>query len=67
MSKNYPTIDGKSDSAKHMFMFAYNRSSPECCPSTFSSSRGCVCMSDAQRNYINSRGANKTQNGNPDF
>jgi len=67
MSENYPSIDGNEDSAKHMFMFAYNRSSPECCPSTFSSSRGCVCMSKAQRNFINSRGSNKTSNENPDM
>lgn len=67
MSINYPSVDGKDDSAKHMFMMAYNRSSPECCPSTYSSSRGCVCMSDAQRNFINRRGSNKNMNGNPDF
>lgn len=67
MSITYPPIDGNPDSPNHLFMFAYNRSSPECCPSTFSSSRGCVCMSEAQRNFINSRGSNKTTNGNPDF
>lgn len=67
MTNNYPSVDGNSDSAKHMFMFAYNKSSPDCCPSTFSSSRGCVCMSEAQRNFINKRGANKSYNGNPDF
>lgn len=67
LTKTYPPVDGTEDGTKHMFMFAYNKSSPECCPSTFSSSRGCVCMSEAQRNYINSRGVNKTVNGNPDF
>jgi len=67
MTERYPPIDGKNGSPQHLFMFAYNRSSPECCPSTFSSSRGCVCMSEAQRNYINRRGANKSSNGNPDF
>lgn len=67
VSVNYPSIDGNDNSAKHMFMMAYNRSSPECCPSTYSSSRGCVCMSDAQRDFINRRGSNKNANGNPDF
>lgn len=67
MSETYPSIDGNPDSPNHMFMMAYNRSSPECCPSTFSSSRGCVCMSDAQRDFINRRGSNKNVNGNPDF
>lgn len=66
-TKYYPSIDGLDDSAKHMFMFAYNRSSPDCCPSTFSTSTGCVCMSNAQRDFINRRGKNKNTNGNPDF
>jgi hypothetical protein len=66
-SEKYPSVDGSKDGAKHMFMFAYNKSSPECCPSTFSSSRGCVCMSEAQRAFINKRGSNKTTGGNPDF
>lgn len=64
-SMNYPTVDGKTDSPKHMFMFAYNRSSPACCPSTFSSSRGCVCMSEAQRRFINQRGSEMANTGNP--
>jgi hypothetical protein len=67
MSEKYPSVDGSEEGAKHMFMFAYNKSSPECCPSTFSSSRGCVCMSEAQRAFINKRGSNKTTGGNPDF
>ena len=66
-TQDYPTVDGGSNSPKHLFMFAYNKSSPECCPSTYSSSRGCVCMSQAQRDFINKRGMNKTSNGNPDF
>lgn len=64
---NYPTVDGKKGSPKHLFMFAYNRSSPACCPSTFSSSRGCVCMSEAQRRYINQRGGGRTYVANPEM
>jgi len=64
-TKNYPTVDGNKDSPKNMFMFAYNRSSPECCPSTFSSSRGCVCMSEAQRRFINQRGSGNIYPANP--
>jgi len=51
-----PTIDGHPDSAKKMFMFANNRSSPNCCPSTFSTSTGCVCTTKNQRDFIASRG-----------
>ena len=39
-----------------MFMFAYNQCRPECCPSTFSCDHGCVCTTEQQRNFINSRG-----------
>ena len=64
-SHRFPTIDGKPDSARHLFMLAHNQSKPECCPSTFSSSLGCVCMSQAQRDMINQRGSNKTHPGRP--
>jgi len=67
MTPTYAPIDGKLGSPRMMSMFAFNRSSPECCPSTFSSDRGCVCMSQAQRDFINSRGNQKHENGNPDF
>jgi hypothetical protein len=50
-----------------LFMLENNYSSPKCCPSTFSDSRGCVCMTNNQRQRINSRGGNKAPNGNPDI
>lgn len=49
-------IDGKEGSPKKMFMFANNRSSPNCCPSTFSTSTGCVCTTKAQRDFVSGRG-----------
>ncbi len=51
-----PPVDGHPDSAKKMFMFANNRSSPNCCPSTFSTSTGCVCTTKNQRDFVASRG-----------
>ena len=39
-----------------MFMFAYNKYSPSCCPSTYSTSSGCICMTDAQKKAIYNRG-----------
>ena len=51
-----PTVDGEEGSPKSMFMFMNNKSSPDCCPSTFSTSTGCVCTTENQRKYINSRG-----------
>lgn len=66
-SANFPTIDGQPGSPKQLAMFAYNNVSPYCCPSTYSSDRGCVCMTPQQYNYINSRGYQKSYNGNPDM
>lgn len=43
-----------------MFMFANNYSSPECCPSTFSTDNGCVCTTEQQRKLVGiTRGNNK--------
>lgn len=49
-------VDGKEGSPKKMFMFANNRSSPNCCPSTFSTSTGCVCTTKNQRDFVSGRG-----------
>ena len=43
-----------------LFFFADNKFSPECCPSTYSDSMGCACLSQAQVDYINQRGGNRT-------
>ena len=49
-----PSVDGK-DGPKSLFMFKNNVSSPLCCPSTYSTSNGCVCTTVDQRKYIASR------------
>lgn len=41
-------------------MFYDNKSSPDCCPSTYSTSTGCVCATVEQMKYLNSRGGNRT-------
>ena len=33
-----------------------NRTSPNCCPGTFSTSTGCVCTTENQRDFIAGRG-----------
>ena len=53
-----PSIDGTPDQPNKMFMFANNVSSPNCCPSTFSTDTGCVCTTDKQRDFVASRGYN---------
>jgi len=53
-----PSIDGDPQNGRNMFMFYRNKSSPECCPSTFSTSTGCVCTTQEQRDFVNGRGNN---------
>ena len=54
-----PSVDGCAGAPKSAAMFKFNRSSPECCPSTYSTSSGCVCLTDKQKNYIShNRGNN---------
>jgi len=53
-----PSLDGTSATPNKMFMFANNQSSPSCCPSTFSTSTGCVCTTDKQMDFVASRGFN---------
>lgn len=43
-------------------MFANNKESPNCCPSTYSGSMGCVCATPEQMKYLNERGGNRTLN-----
>lgn len=51
-----PPIDGVKGSPEKAFMFANNITSPACCPSTFSTSTGCVCTTQNQRDFIAARG-----------
>lgn len=44
----------------NLFMFKNNQCKPECCGSSFSCSGGCVCSTPEQRQYIASRGGNRT-------
>jgi len=43
-----------------LLIFADNQVKPECCPSYYSSSTGCVCTSQKQWDYLNERGGNRT-------
>jgi hypothetical protein len=41
-----------------MLMFANTEFKPECCPSVYSTSTGCACITSGQYNYLISRGGN---------
>lgn len=60
--ESLPTVDGKPDSSRSMFMLAYNKCDPSCCPSTYSCSGGCVCMTKDQQKFVGTRGANNAGN-----
>jgi len=59
-TENAPSVDGKEGSPRDLFMFAHNQCRPECCPSAFSCSGGCVCLTDAQKRLLSYRGHNST-------
>jgi hypothetical protein len=52
-----PQVKVPSD---ELHFFANNKFSAECCPSSYSSSTGCACMTPEQLNYLNTRGGNRT-------
>ncbi len=43
-----------------MFLFANNKSDLKCCPSTFSTDKGCVCVTKQQQELLINRGGNRT-------
>ena len=44
---------------QELFQFEGNRVSADCCPSPFSTDRGCVCLTDAQLKEFANRGGNR--------
>ena len=65
VSQNFVSVDGQPGSPKHLFMFAHNKCSPGCCPSTYSSSGGCVCSTPEQRKWVaQTRAHNKNASDN---
>lgn len=58
LSGNYPPFELGNDS---LFMFKDNQCKPECCGASFAcDSGGCVCTTESQRSFLNSRGGNRT-------
>ena len=58
-----PAVDGTNNGPKSMFVFTYNKVSPQCCDGSsggYSSSGGCVCLTEKQKQYFASRGVNTT-------
>jgi hypothetical protein len=60
VSYTFNTVNDKPDSPRHLFMLANNQVSWDCCPSTYSTDRGCVCVTKDQVDMINKRKGNRT-------
>ena len=43
-----------------MALFRDNRASPDCCPSAYSTSTGCICATDEQLKLMRTRGGNRS-------
>jgi hypothetical protein len=54
---NFPKFTPGPD---NLFMFKDNQCKPSCCGASFSCDGGCVCTTPEQRDYINTRGGNRT-------
>jgi len=46
-----------------LLFFKDNKFSPDCCPSDYSTSDGCLCAAPEQMKYLNERGGNRTLSG----
>jgi hypothetical protein len=49
----------KGLNSHEMTFLANNRFTPECCPSMYSSSTGCACITPEQGRFLNERGNNR--------
>lgn len=62
-SPNEPLLNGAKEfqpGPDNLFMFKDNQCKPECCGASFSCGGGCVCSTPQQRQFLASRGGNKT-------
>ena len=55
---NGTSLDGTKNTPNSMFMYSRNKCSLECCPSTRSCDKGCVCETPEQNNFLSHRGNN---------
>lgn len=51
-----PSVNGVEGYPTKLFMFANNKISLDCCPSQYTTSSGCVCISDEQKKFIQKGG-----------
>jgi hypothetical protein len=57
-SASKPNYQSQSQDSSQMNIIENMKFAPECCPSMYSSSQGCACMSDDTINFLAGRGGN---------
>ena len=57
--KSVDCVDGPPTGSS-LSMLAENQSSADCCPSSYSTSKGCVCLTQTQLELLRNRGGNRT-------
>lgn len=57
-SASKPNYQNQSQDPSQMNIIENMKFAPECCPSSYSSSQGCACMSDDTLDFLASRGGN---------
>lgn len=50
---------GQPDDSNKLMYLVENKVSDSCCPSSFNTDTGCVCLSSEQKNFMASRGGNR--------
>lgn len=55
MSYHFPNVNANKQSPQHLFLYARNQSSLDCCPSIYSDSRGCICQPESQTQLFRNR------------
>uniref|UniRef100_A0A6C0EKL2 Uncharacterized protein n=1 Tax=viral metagenome TaxID=1070528 RepID=A0A6C0EKL2_9ZZZZ len=58
-ASNFTTVDGQPGSPRSMVVVSHNQFKPECCPSTYTTSTGCMCRNAIQDKFLQSGGGNK--------
>jgi hypothetical protein len=50
---------GQSDDSNKLMYLVNNKVDNSCCPSSFNTDTGCVCLTSDQKNFMASRGGNR--------
>ena len=52
-------LPSQADNTNQLMFLVGNKVDPECCPSSFNTDTGCVCLSEQDRDLMGHRGGNR--------